>query len=323
MLFLRSNLSAKSYLTEGIIEVPQVWVDYFTSQLRQFYLDRAVMVIIYVWKTEIESIKMYQDKLKSLDKENLRSVLLRNIEQHKKDILVYKENLRILESAGAYTPNSVDYIDPMVDAEPLHELPDFLNIDIYPDAKDFKKYSKIVQENDLYLPQVEVYLDLMDNDKTLWGKIQLNPTMLNMDYLHLTAQAHNKYFGLEGLYNDPLSMVDNVVDHYTSTFKHEMIHYVQKRVLTYAKFYQDIDIEQYSKYGDYYIQTDLEFQPHIISAVGRFKTYIRKEGKGLSLNQNIADFVSKDFFFDKLKRNDKRYRKAISLFYSEIKKENL
>ncbi len=176
---------------------------------------------------------------------------------------------------------------------------------IYPEKDDFKKYGI---EDATILPNLFIVMDLFDDHATMAGKYSFEK-----NEIYMTGRQM-----IEILNNNPDIKLEKLVTllskSYLSTLEHEMIHYMQGEVLPAKEAYEIVDQVAYMSDKEYYLTSNTEFQPQIISAYARLIQW-EKYRRGDDINDLVKEFVIRDEFFLTLKVGSKKWKEAVKLFY--------
>jgi len=110
------------------------------------------------------------------------------------------------------------------------------------------------------------------------------------------------------------SLLQKYVSIYLVTFEHECMHYVQEYALPSKYFYDELDIIAYSKHTSYYMNSQIEYHPQIVSAYGRYLDYNEVSDP----EENLRLFIMQDYFFEALTVGSKKWKEAVKLLYLYI-----
>jgi len=304
-------------LNEGIIKVPKEWINLMEEKLTAFFAVRAyysLMLDIYGKASSIKSIEdmIAGDSNSSGKLQGILDSLVSQFESLKEDVARFGDEYEVYDSMDI---DSRDFFDPREETSTLAELsslPSIRQIGIFPEKNEFKNYNIPAS---VILPAINIQIDLSDIKTDLHGQIDYRSLKYSYVVIDLSGVIFSKHsFAMVGSYKSAKKELQSLVASYLNIFEHEAIHYIQKFVLPADQFYDSIDNAAYKEHGDYYLRTNLEFQPQIVSSYDRFINFSGSNNP----EENLRLFIMQDYFFEALTVGSKKWKEAVKLLYLYI-----
>jgi len=245
-------------LGEGIISVPERWMKEAREDIQKYVANYAsellhlkIAYVIQEIKDSKENIEKYKDNNKVVD------LLKKKVEQEEASISTWKKLLSYVgKKYGAYLLDDIEYINfdkiNLSNFSIVNRNIEFFLTRLKPEESKYLK--DIPDKKYISLPDIEVIVDLLSKVGTQGTYI--SDPLNNTDKIYIWNKER-----LSFPYEPEKQAIDNFikkyVEDYMSTFEHELIHYVQSRILDPSFFYKDIDVIAYKKSGEYYYQTEV------------------------------------------------------------------
>ncbi len=297
-------------LLEGLVQVPDRWIEEFYKEILLILQENIVyqsLLLLQSMNKELES----ETKALDFTRPNKREERIETISNL---TILIDSFLDELDRYCNY--NNIDLqgyssifdFDLSQNISKIYEPYYFKSATISPKGTELQNYNI---DDASILPDITVKIDL--------------PALSNAEY-----RDNIIYIGDVGgtfskevkklLSSKPIQKVQEIIAKiFLAAFEHEAIHYMQDNVLPRRDIYFNIDIAAYEDSPEYYYQTELEFQPQIISAYGDFIRWRNtKEFSKTDLNTLIKEYVSKRKSFISLGVGSQKWKEAVRLFYQYV-----